>query len=137
MSFSLSAAGVRVVLLDIEGTTTPIDFVYSALFPFARERLHAYLKAVVPLDPEISGAVDDLHKEYAGDAANGQEIPDWIDEPLDARLQSAVAYVHWLMDRDRKSRPLKLLQGKIWEEGYRGGILRGEVVARDGVGAGE
>ena len=127
MSFSLLAAGVRVVLLDIEGTTTPIDFVYGALFPFARQRLRAYLEAVLSFDPEIAAAVDDLHKEHDGDAANGQNVPDWLDEPVDARLHSAVAYVHWLMDRDRKSRPLKLLQGKIWEEGYRGGMLRGEV----------
>jgi enolase-phosphatase E1 len=127
VSFRLSAAGVQVVLLDVEGTTTPIDFVYGTLFPFARERLHAYLKPAVYLDPEISAAVDDLHREHAGDAATGQKVPDWIDEPLDARLQSAVTYVHWLMDRDRKSRPLKLLQGKIWEEGYREGTLHGEV----------
>jgi enolase-phosphatase E1 len=127
VSFSLSAAGVQVVLLDVEGTTTPIDFVYGTLFPFARERLHAYLKAAVSLDPEVSAAVDDLHREHAGDAATGQRVPDWLDEPLEARLQSAVAYVHWLMDRDRKSRPLKLLQGKIWEEGYRGGMLHGDV----------
>ena len=31
------------------------------------------------------------------------------------------------MDRDRKSTGLKSLQGKIWEEGYRTGELRGEV----------
>jgi enolase-phosphatase E1 len=31
------------------------------------------------------------------------------------------------MDRDRKSTGLKSLQGKIWEEGYRAGDLRGEV----------
>jgi hypothetical protein len=31
------------------------------------------------------------------------------------------------MDRDRKSTGLKSLQGKIWEEGYRSGELRGEV----------
>jgi enolase-phosphatase E1 len=127
VSFGLHASGVRVVLLDIEGTTTPIDFVSGVLFPFARERLHAYLNPAASLDPEISAAVDDLQKEHAGDVANGQNVPDWIDEPLDARPESAVAYIHWLMDRDRKSRPLKLLQGKIWEEGYRGGILRGEV----------
>src|SRR5262249_49490462 len=36
-------------------------------------------------------------------------------------------YVHWLMDRDRKSTPLKSLQGKIWEAGYRSGELRGRV----------
>jgi enolase-phosphatase E1 len=38
-----------------------------------------------------------------------------------------VAYLHWLMDRDRKSTGLKSLQGKIWEEGYRAGELKGEV----------
>jgi enolase-phosphatase E1 len=31
------------------------------------------------------------------------------------------------MDRDRKSTGLKSLQGKVWEEGYRTGALRGEV----------
>ena len=31
------------------------------------------------------------------------------------------------MDRDKKSTGLKSLQGKIWEEGYRTGELRGEV----------
>lgn len=31
------------------------------------------------------------------------------------------------MDRDRKSTALKSLQGKIWDEGYRSGELRGEV----------
>ncbi len=38
-----------------------------------------------------------------------------------------MAYVHWLMDRDRKSTGLKSLQGKIWEAGYRAGELRGQV----------
>ena len=33
------------------------------------------------------------------------------------------------MDRDRKSTPLKTLQGKIWEEGYQRGELVGEVFA--------
>ena len=36
-------------------------------------------------------------------------------------------YVEWLMDRDRKSPGLKLLQGRIWEGGYRAGVLKGEV----------
>ena len=31
------------------------------------------------------------------------------------------------MDQDRKSTGLKSLQGKIWEEGYRSGDLKGEV----------
>ena len=108
MSFSLSATGVQVVLLDIEGTTTPADFVYKTLFPFARERLRAYLERVLPSDPEIKVAVDELHKQRDEEAATGQSVPDWLDEPVAARLQSVVTYAHWLMDQDRKSRPLRL-----------------------------
>ena len=40
---------------------------------------------------------------------------------------TVVGYVHALMDRDRKSGPLKALQGRIWEQGYRDGELKGEV----------
>jgi len=46
-------------------------------------------------------------------------------EPSAPPMASLVAYVHWLMDRDRKSTGLKSLQGKIWEAGYRTGELRG------------
>jgi methionine salvage enolase-phosphatase E1 len=38
-----------------------------------------------------------------------------------------VAYIAWLMARDRKSTPLKSLQGKIWERGYRSGQLSSPV----------
>ena len=31
-------------MLDIEGTTTPIAFVYDVLFPFARAHLRDYLR---------------------------------------------------------------------------------------------
>ncbi len=36
-------------------------------------------------------------------------------------------YALWLMERDRKSTPLKSLQGKIWEAGYLSGELRGKL----------
>ena len=32
------------IVLDIEGTTTPIAFVYEVLFPYARARLREYLQ---------------------------------------------------------------------------------------------
>ena len=34
------------------------------------------------------------------------------------------------MDRDRKSTGLKSLQGRIWEEGFRAGELRGQRLRR-------
>jgi enolase-phosphatase E1 len=63
-----------------------------------------------------------LRGEWADDVAP----PPWSDEPS-AELSSVAAYVEWLMDRDRKSPGLKLLQGYIWERGYRSGALKGEV----------
>ncbi|MDQ3181151.1 MAG: hypothetical protein M3Q33_11590 [Acidobacteriota bacterium] len=34
---------IKAIVLDIEGTTTPIDFVYQTLFPFARRQMREFL----------------------------------------------------------------------------------------------
>ena len=39
MNLLMAETQTRAILLDIEGTTTPVEFVYEVLFPFAR--LHA------------------------------------------------------------------------------------------------
>lgn len=98
------------ILLDIEGTTTPISFVYDVLFPFARHRLADYL----PLTD-----VADLHNEYQEDVRRGLNPPVWTAPPF--------AYVEWLMDQDRKSTALKRIQGEIWLKGYEKGQLHGVV----------
>jgi enolase-phosphatase E1 len=126
VTFSLTAAALDVILLDIEGTTTPIEFVHRTLFSYARERIHAFLEASAS-DSAVRAALDGLRDEWRADAAAGESPPEWRDDSSDARLTSAASYVRWLIDRDRKSRWLKELQGRIWEEGYRSGSLRGEV----------
>jgi len=118
---ALEPAGVRVILLDIEGTTTPVDFVFGTLFPFARRHARTFLEAR-GTDSEVSADRALLRAEHAADLAAGEAPPPWSEEPA-----AVAAYVLWLMDRDRKSTGLKSLQGKIWEEGYRTGALRGEV----------
>jgi len=110
---TLLDTSVRVILLDIEGTTTPIEFVHNILFPYARARVRGFL-AQHATDPDVRADLDLLRSEHAAEPPDAT-LPPW--EP--------VAYVHWLMDRDRKSTGLKSLQGKIWEEGYRGGELQG------------
>jgi len=72
-------------------------------------------------DPEVRADVARLKAEHAAESSQPAPPP-WRDDAA-----AVVAYVHWLMDRDRKSTGLKSLQGKIWEEGYRAGDLRGEV----------
>jgi enolase-phosphatase E1 len=117
------SSGVRVVLLDIEGTTTPIAFVHETLFTFARERLDRYL-ASHWADSALQEAVRKLANERAAESG---AAPEWKIETADELRASAAAYVRWLMDGDRKSPGLKELQGLIWEDGYRDGHLRGVV----------
>ena len=105
--------GVQVVLLDIEGTTTPISFVYDTLFPYARKRLRTFL-ALTRDDKEVGRAVATLTAERDADPAAGPSV-------------DVAAYAEQLMDRDSKSPGLKALQGLIWNVGYGSGGLNGVV----------
>jgi enolase-phosphatase E1 len=109
------------VLLDIEGTTTPIDFVHKTLFGYARARVSDFLGRFWS-DPDVRADVARLQAERGVEASAQPPPPPWRDD-----VPGITAYVHWLMDRDRKSTGLKSLQGKIWEEGYRSGELESEV----------
>ena len=124
MTFSLAEHGVAVILLDIEGTTTPIAFVHDVLFSYARERLYEYLKAH-RTESELQGLLATLRVEWQEDARTKQEPPPWAL----ADIPAAARYLEWLMDRDRKSPALKRLQGEIWAAGFRDGTLKGEVFA--------
>lgn len=115
-------SNIKVILLDIEGTTTPIDFVYQILFPYARRHLQTYLAQYWA---EAQADIAQLQAEHAADVQQGLQPP-----LLNTRqLESVVAYLHWLMDQDRKSTPLKSLQGKVWEMGYQSGELKSQVFA--------
>ena len=122
MTFGLQEHGVTAILLDIEGTTTPIAFVHDVLFPYARARLNAHLRARAGED-ELRGVLATLRVEWLEDAKAKLEPPPWAL----ADLPAAARYLEWLMDRDRKSPGLKRLQGDIWRAGYRDGTLKGEV----------
>src|SRR5438445_2060659 len=50
-----------------------------------------------------------------------------MDDSEEARLRSSVTYGQWLIARDSKCTPRKSLQGKIWQQGFTSGELRGEV----------
>jgi enolase-phosphatase E1 len=119
-------AQVRVILLDIEGTTTPVDFVYKTLFPFASRKLEPFLREHAR-EPEIQALIEDLRAQHEIDAKKGLQPPEWPDDSEEARLRSCAEYGQWLIAKDSKCTPLKTLEGKIWRYGYESGELRGEV----------
>ena len=92
------------ILTDIEGTTTPIAFVHDVLFPYARARLPAFLRAHAA-QPDVARELDEVARLTPGA------------DPLASLLG-------W-MDADAKIGPLKTLQGLIWAEGYADGSLKG------------
>jgi enolase-phosphatase E1 len=107
---------LRAILLDIEGTTTPIAFVHDVLFSYARDHVREFLT-------ENSAAEDIalLREEHAVDVSDAPALTD--------EIESIAAYVEWLIKLDRKSKGLKSLQGKIWRQGYLEGSLKSQVFA--------
>ncbi|MBC7798237.1 MAG: acireductone synthase [Pyrinomonadaceae bacterium] len=111
---------MKAVLLDIEGTTTPIDFVHKTLFPFSRKRLHSF---VAENFANLQNEIASLHAEHKIDESKGENL-----SPFDElSIVSIVEYLNYLIDDDRKSTALKSIQGKIWREGYENGELKGEL----------
>ncbi len=106
---------VRCVLLDVEGTTTPISFVYDTLFPFAAERLPSVFVRVAE-EPAIADAVAAMRAEREQER-----------DPDCPAFGDGLPFARWLMSRDRKSTGLKTLQGLIWREGYESGELHAEL----------
>lgn len=120
---TVSIANVRGIVLDVEGTTTPIAFVHDVLFSYARTHVKDYLAKYAEAE-DVRKDIDLLREEHAAELRNGNQPP-----PLTAELDSIVNYVNWLIDLDRKSTGLKSLQGKIWRDGYSDGTLRSQVFA--------
>jgi len=110
---------IRALILDIEGTTTPITFVTETLFPYAERALGAFL-ARSWADEQVQIAVGELRAE-----ASAREDLSSIDEdgPADTLSAQTAQVVRELMARDVKSTGLKRLQGLIWRAGYADGEL--------------
>jgi len=107
----MSTPQIRAILTDIEGTTSSISFVKDVLFPYARSRLAGFV-AEHAADPAVAEAL--------AEARALAERPD-----LDA--EATIALLQGWIDEDRKAKPLKALQGMIWEDGYRSGVLKGDI----------
>ena len=107
---------IKAILLDIEGTTTPIDFVHKTLFPFAKAKIGGFIKQNFAV---IQDEIEQLKTEYKKDFAEQIYGRDF----RASSPESVTNYLKFLIESDRKSTPLKSLQGKIWQKGYESGEL--------------
>lgn len=118
----------RCILLDIEGTTTPISFVTDVLFPYARDNVEKHLTATYDTR-ETQEDIKLLRAQVDEDLKQGLStlpVPP-PDAGKDEVIASLVANVNEMIRADRKITALKQLQGHIWRTGYEKNELEGVV----------
>ena len=97
----------KAILIDIEGTVSPISFVKEVLFPYSKEKMEKFIKENID-NPEIKKILDQVRK------IEGKDLT------LDEVIQTLKRWI----DEDKKIAPLKDIQGFIWKEGFEKGRLK-------------
>lgn len=126
-------AEVTVILLDIEGTTTPIAFVKDTLFPYIKENVKEYLQTHWD-EEECQQDVSLLRKQAEEDAHLDGAVPIPVasgnaGDDLQQMIQAVVDNVYWQMSHDRKTTALKQLQGHMWKAAFTAGRMKAEFFA--------
>ena len=122
----IEISGVQHVLLDIEGTTCPINFVTDVLFPYAQQQIPAFLA-----DHAEDQTVKELVRQVfaAWDLDTDDQAISLRKKHQDNNQETVITYLTWLIKKDRKLTPLKELQGLIWHQGYNNGQLKAPLYA--------
>ncbi len=118
---TMKLQSIESVLLDIEGTVSPVSFVYDVLFPFARERASDFLNNHWD-EPDTQKSL-----EYMAKDAGFETAASWFEAKAGSPQEIVLAEVNRLMDADIKATGLKELQGVIWKTGYAKGLLTSEL----------
>lgn len=100
----------KCILLDIEGTTSSIDFVHEVMFPFAKKRVSDFVSK--------NWATAELDKCIALLENDGVQVSGSTDQQ-----QAVIDTVISMIDNDVKATGLKHMQGLIWKSGFHSGEL--------------
>jgi 2,3-diketo-5-methylthio-1-phosphopentane phosphatase len=123
----MSEARPKVYLLDVEGTIAPLTLTSDLLFPYARKRFPEFIERN-KADESVRADLVLLAEENRAETGDGiprlPQVSDAAEVATPRFRLDAMAYLMWLMDRDRKSTALKSLQGKIWKAGFESGELK-------------
>lgn len=112
----------NVILLDIEGTTSSVSYVFDVMFPFVLRELDAYLVSAWN-EPALAPVLDQIAQD-----AGSTDFATWTADCANEaeRREMVATEIRRLMDGDVKATGLKALQGMIWKDGFE----RGEMIAQ-------
>lgn len=101
---------IKLILTDIEGTTSSLSFVHDVLFPYARANIEQFVRQHAT-EPDVKPLLEDVCQ------AAGEDLD------LDGIIKQLLEWI----DNDKKITPLKALQGMIWRAGYEQGDFTGHI----------
>ena len=117
------SAKYKVVLLDIEGTTSAIDFVHTTMFDYARNNLEDFLVSSFETKETIETlevfAQDEKQPSLAAFLVGTSSKAEKIDRIVNLASKR--------MKEDSKATGLKALQGLVWRKGFNNGELKGHI----------
>ena len=112
------------LLLDIEGTTCPFNFIVDVLFPYAEQNLEPFINSHYQED-SITKILAKANEEWTKDKHPGSiKLLERCCKQSLTPKESTTKYLQYLTSIDKKSTALKDIQGKIWKQGYENGSLK-------------
>src|SRR3989344_7699225 len=100
----------KVIVTDIEGTTSSLSFVKDVLFPYSQKHVAEFVRRHAQ-DPAVRRELDEVRRLSGKNLSEADVIEQLI---------------RWI-DEDKKITPLKALQGMIWEDGYKKSDFKGHM----------
>lgn len=99
---------MKFILMDVEGTTTSIEFVHKTLFPYSKEKMSWFLENFEDICAKEKTALEQELQKSLTPKGMSEQLIQWINQ-------------------DKKHPQLKSIQGKIWQRGYESGEIKGHV----------
>lgn len=110
---------IKAILTDIEGTITSLSFVKEVLFPYSKQKMKDFIAAQHETNLIVKQLIQNVFSEAGieGSFHCGEE----------QTPEKAIQILNKWIEEDKKTTPLKALQGMIWEEGYESGDYKGHL----------
>jgi enolase-phosphatase E1 len=117
----------KAIVTDIEGTTSSISFVHEVLFPYASKNLESFIRNNLA-EPFITKSIREvINYGSDGDSYELNACSAPVQDLSEREISHALDVLrHWIQ-LDMKIKPLKDLQGLIWEDGYKTGAFKGHI----------
>uniref|UniRef100_A0A914BWZ0 Enolase-phosphatase E1 n=1 Tax=Acrobeloides nanus TaxID=290746 RepID=A0A914BWZ0_9BILA len=117
----------KVLLLDIEGTTTSISFVKDVLFPYAYDNVEVFLDENFHRD-DVKKVIHGLVILSQKEAANDTDIKTPAEDEISQKCREDLVHnVRVWIKKDKKLTALKELQGIMWKDAYESGKVKSHI----------